>query len=231
MLSPTSIALPRSFKPSSQMNFLPVGMPHVRCVDWAELARLEDQGTNFAWLERPEPAYQSAISEILASSFEGVQGSIESPAEIEELQAYFDEELNLQADTALQLFDDIALMTQHFFKITKAKEVGVRLERVNTDNCRLFHVDLVRVRLISTLSGLGTEWLKNEDVMRAGLGKQSDELVKRPGSTSQIMKPGWVGLMKGERFFGNQGNGLVHRSPPVQASGQERLVIRMDTLD
>jgi len=42
------------------------------------------------------------------------------------------------------------------------------------------------------------------------------------------METGWVGLMKGEVFPGNQGLGLVHRSPPIADTGETRVLFCLD---
>lgn len=44
------------------------------------------------------------------------------------------------------------------------------------------------------------------------------------------MACGEVALMKGERWQGNEGRGLVHRSPALSA-GQRRLILTLDWLD
>lgn len=43
------------------------------------------------------------------------------------------------------------------------------------------------------------------------------------------MQPGHVALVKGERWLGNEGRGLIHRSPSL-APGQRRLLLTLDWL-
>jgi hypothetical protein len=38
-----------------------------------------------------------------------------------------------------------------------------------------------------------------------------------------------IALMKGEKWPGNRGNGLVHRSPRIIGSGQRRVLFKIDS--
>tara|TARA_R110000782_G_scaffold50302_3_gene109162 strand:- start:127 stop:561 length:435 start_codon:yes stop_codon:yes gene_type:complete len=46
----------------------------------------------------------------------------------------------------------------------------------------------------------------------------------------QSLQAGQVALLKGERWQGNEGRGLVHRSPPLVA-GERRLLLTLDWLN
>lgn len=106
--------------------------------------------------------------------------------------------------------------------------VQVRLELHDRDACRLFHVDRVTVRLLTTYAGPGTQFLAHRDVMRDGLGRGDNARVIRPGAMIQELAPGWVGLFRGERDVALRGRGVVHRSPPIRARGQRRLVFKVE---
>ena len=45
-----------------------------------------------------------------------------------------------------------------------------------------------------------------------------------------IIDAGHVGFLKGESWDGNQGAGLVHRSPKVE-NGRQRLLMTLDFVD
>ncbi|MGE3262936.1 MAG: DUF1826 domain-containing protein [Bacteriovoracia bacterium] len=187
-----------------------------------------DVETNLAVWKRRLPTCADAIDELLIHDKNAAQVAVDRGMDLELIPALLDEDLNLQAADSLALYQDIENLAGKFFELTGALRIGVRLERVESDNCRLFHVDQVKARLVSTYSGKGTEWLRNEDVNRSGLGQGDNDLVMRPGAKVQAMLPGWVGVMKGER--GNAGAGLVHRSPPIEVSGLKRILLRMDVL-
>jgi len=49
------------------------------------------------------------------------------------------------------------------------------------------------------------------------------------GSMIERINTGEVALLKGEKWQGNEGNGLIHRSPAVVA-GERRLILTLDWL-
>jgi hypothetical protein len=202
---------------------------HLFCEDWSEMRRIRLPETNLVVLKRPVPEFSGAISEILAHSTGESQTLFERGMSLDLIPAMLDDDLDLESPDSLGLYLDIRDLAEKFLSVTSAKKIGVRLERVQTDSCRLFHVDRVGVRLLTTYFGDGTEWLKNSDVNRAGLGQGNDQLVKMDGAATQVIPAGWIGLLKGER--GNDGLGLVHRSPRVEAAKKKRVLLRMDTLD
>lgn len=220
-----------TFNPSqSTPIFFPASLPHISCKTWEEMRAIQFPEVNFTYLERsPVPAPQT-ISEILGSNFQGVQGAIDGPEDIEDLAAYFDIELDLQSSDAGIFYSDLMEIAENFFRLSGAKRVGVKLENVTTDNCRLFHVDKLGLRLFTTYRGASTEWLKNENAIRSGLGQGENHLIQKPGCPVEKMCEGWVGLMKGEGYVGNKGNGFIHRSPAIESTKGRRLTLRMDTL-
>ena len=88
--------------------------------------------------------------------------------------------------------------------------------------CPRFHVDHVPCRLITTYTGVTTQWLPHTSVDRSKLGKgnngKKDEESGLFGQSTDIKQlcVGDVALLKGESWYGNSGAGLVHRSPHVE---------------
>ncbi|MCY7293820.1 DUF1826 domain-containing protein [Alteromonas sp. a30] len=56
------------------------------------------------------------------------------------------------------------------------EEVGLRLSVLDKAMCPRFHVDKVPFRLVTTYSGIGSQWLPNEQVNREKLGHGSKGL-------------------------------------------------------
>jgi hypothetical protein len=140
----------------------------------------------------------------------------------------------LLADHGLDALDlpawtaDLLDLLERFLRLAPDWPVKLRLEVVNDDACRRFHVDRTRLRLICTYRGPGTEWLDDGQVDREALmGHLPNESILRHGHPAR-MEAGWVGLMKGELFPGNQGLGLVHRSPPILDTGETRVLFCLD---
>ncbi len=99
--------------------------------------------------------------------------------------------------------------------------------------CPKFHVDRVPCRLVATYSGIATQWLPHHAVRRERLGvgsqgKTDEEsvLYRNPNDIQQL-KAGDIALLKGESWIGNEGAGLVHRSPNV-TNESKRLLLTLD---
>ena len=123
--------------------------------------------------------------------------------------------------------DDLNHLVDMFRCLFEPQAVGVRLHAVRGPLCPRFHTDRVPVRLLSTYMGPGTEWLPEQLVQRpAGNGPLPDQTV----ATENIhhIPAGGVALLKGEAWIGNEGRGLVHRSPSVDT--RARLMIGLDWL-
>ncbi|MGZ3731899.1 MAG: DUF1826 domain-containing protein, partial [Bdellovibrionota bacterium] len=126
---------------------------HVFCNDWDEMRRIRLPETNLAVLKRPVPEFSGAISEILAHPTGEAQTLFERWMSLDLIPAMLDDDLDLESADSLALYLDIRDLAEKFLAVTNAKKIGVRLERVQTDSCRLFHVDRVSVRLLTTYFG------------------------------------------------------------------------------
>lgn len=126
---------------------------------------------------------------------------------------------------------DVAMLATAFRAATGAKNLRIRVERVPNDGCRLFHVDRVKVRLVCTYRGAGTEWLTERNLVREGLRKGSNDAMIRHWSMVRHLRPWAVALLKGELATGDADSGIVHRSPPVPTAFQSRLVVVIDDAD
>jgi Protein of unknown function (DUF1826) len=132
---------------------------------------------------------------------------------------------------AFAFANDVAMLADAFRAATGAKHLRIRVERVIHDGCRLFHVDRVKVRLVCTYRGAGTEWLTERNLMREGLKKGSNDAMVRHKSQVRHMRSWAVALLKGELANGTADAGVVHRSPPVTNAFLARLVVVIDDAD
>lgn len=120
---------------------------------------------------------------------------------------------------------DVSWLVSAFACLLGAKRVGLRLRVLDKAMCPRFHVDHVPVRLITTYAGVGSQWLKEGAMDRRQLGNPEAE----PLSSIQQINSGDVALLKGEKWHGNEGFGLIHRSPQP-APGERRLILTLDWL-
>lgn len=131
------------------------------------------------------------------------------------------------------LSEDIAELVDMFCCLFELDRAGLRLTALERAMCPRFHVDRVPCRLVTTYQGVATQWLSHSLVDRSKLGRGSegkpDEESGLFQSANDIrqLNQGSVALYKGELWEGNEGAGLVHRSPAV-LPGERRLLLTLD---
>lgn len=129
---------------------------------------------------------------------------------------------------------DIALMADMLAELLDATTIGYRLEVVGKAMCPRLHVNRVGIRLLCTYRGPGTEWVEDASVDRrflgAASGGQPDEAsgLLLAGHSIESIPPFAVALLKGSLWQGNDGRGIVHRSPAVAAADVPRVLLAMD---
>ncbi|SMO98845.1 DUF1826 domain-containing protein [Paracoccus laeviglucosivorans] len=108
------------------------------------------------------------------------------------------------------LANDITAMAQIMTGVMDAPMMHLRLEVVETDACRKFHIDNKTARMLCTYRGAGTQL--------AEIGQEAAPSVIGTGS---------IALLRGKRWPG-EATALLHRSPPIEATGQVRLLAVID---
>lgn len=127
-------------------------------------------------------------------------------------------------DGKRDLIDDIDALANFFARLTNANRLHLHLDVIRTDQCKKFHCDFYPLRLLCSYVGKGTEYLENDNANRDG--ETNDEIV-RDWRKVKRLNPFDVAILKGE-FEGNVGNGIMHRSPPIEAEGGYRILLRID---
>ena len=122
---------------------------------------------------------------------------------------------------------DISWLVSAYACLLGAKRIGLRLRALDKAMCPRFHVDHVPVRLITTYAGIGSQWLQEGVMERRQLGQVQAEPAR--AELIQQINAGEVALLKGEKWQGNEGAGLIHRSPAL-APGERRLILTLDWL-
>lgn len=193
------------------------------------LAKILDDGVNLAVWQRQLPAHIADFGSLLLSLNDPLAESLvlELPSD--------DTEPNLHGLASgfsdLEGYEgfiaDISWLVSAFACLLGAKRVGLRLRVLDKAMCPRFHVDHVPVRLITTYCGIGSQWLKEGAMDRRHLG--SAEAEPQDNLLIEQIASGEVALLKGEKWHGNEGFGLIHRSPQL-ASGERRLILTIDWL-
>ncbi|MCP1498791.1 hypothetical protein J2Y86_003498 [Pseudomonas migulae] len=193
------------------------------------LTRILDDGVNLAIWQRQLPAHIVDFGRLLLSLNEPLAESISLEIANE------DTEPNLRGLASgfsdLEGYEgfiaDVSWLVSAFACLLGAKRIGLRLRVLDKAMCPRFHVDHVPVRLITTYAGVGSQWLKEGGMDRRQLSQPEAEPTE--SSLIQQIDSGAVALLKGEKWHGNEGFGLIHRSPPL-GPGERRLILTLDWL-
>ena len=133
--------------------------------------------------------------------------------------------------------EDITKLADVFCNLFNCEKVSLRFGTLDHAMCPRFHVDMVQCRLITTYHGVATEWLQHSKVDRTKLGlgnkgrPDEESGIYQKSDDIEHLEEGHVALLKGESWSGNEGAGLVHRSPKVESVNQKRLLLTIDFSD
>ena len=116
-----------------------------------------------------------------------------------------------------RLVDDIAALADIFAGLMRARWLRLRLDAVTTNACRRFHIDAVTARLVCTYRGTGTQY-----------GISIDGAEPRRVFTVPTGAPI---LLRGTLWPERPRTGLLHRSPPIEGTGETRLVLVLDPVE
>lgn len=116
-----------------------------------------------------------------------------------------------------RLIADVSSLAAIFARICGAPRLDIRLEALDHDSCWRFHRDHVGLRLNATYRGPGTQWLSPGDARRALRSQR-----RYRGDLNEFPRFA-AGLFKGVLRSGD--DAIVHRSPPIAASGTTRLFL------
>lgn len=207
---------------------LPITRQSARGDNPKALTAIYREDVNMAiWHRCPSAPWADECRSLLAGAFSGIrlvlpESKLTSLADVlPELKPF------------PQLLDDVRQLADMFCCLFDVDTVGLRLTSLDSAMCPKFHVDRVPCRLITTYCGTGTEWLAHSDVDRSKLGTGSNGIsdahsgLYASAQRIQCLQPGDVALLKGELWEGNEGAGLVHRSPEVDP-GEKRLLLTLD---
>lgn len=111
----------------------------------------------------------------------------------------------------IALAQEISAVARSYARIMDVDSTRMRLEVVETDACRKFHMDNVKARLLMPLTEPGTQWIE-ADVL--------------PAPQVHHLRAGAVGLFKGRVWA--ETPAILHRSPPIARTGVSRLLLVLD---
>ena len=113
-----------------------------------------------------------------------------------------------------RLADGAAALADIFAGLTPAPYLRLRFDVVTTNACRKFHIDAVTARLVCTYRGTGTQY---------GISTGGSE----PRRIFTVPTGAPI-LLRGTLWPERPRSGLLHRSPPIEGTGETRLVLVLD---
>jgi len=117
----------------------------------------------------------------------------------------------------VRLIDDVTALAETFAKLMSVQWLRLRLDAVTTNACRKFHIDAVSARLVCTYRGTGTQY-------GITANRSDPERVFTVPTGAPLVLRGTLWPAKPE-------SGLLHRSPPIEGTGETRLVLVLDPLN
>lgn len=129
------------------------------------------------------------------------------------------------------LVADVAQLVSRFRQLTSSTSVKISFGTVRDDQCRKFHADYQRLRLITTYLGPGTEWLPEPAIRREALVEppacptSANQLIVKDSALVQRAHSGDVLVLRGHDGVRAGGLAAIHRSPPIERSGKARVVL------
>ena len=112
------------------------------------------------------------------------------------------------------LVADVENLAVRFADIMKVPYLRLRFDVIRTNACRRFHIDAISARLICTYRGTGTQYGISVD------GAEPKRVFTVPTGSPMIMR--------GTQWPETPRSGLLHRSPPIEGTGETRLVLVLD---
>lgn len=210
--------------------------------DPAVLARIYEDAISIAiWQRQLQQEVECYVDELLRKSKTIALKLSGSPEQLmEEIQRVFPPALINEQNScvsAAAFYADIHQVLDMFCCLFDAKILGLRINTLEHAMCPRFHTDNVAIRLITTYYGLATEWLPDQLSNRTALGTAFARQINTPSAITksenhiQRMAAGDVALFKGELWEGNEGRGIIHRSPAPTIQQPKRLVVTCDLIE
>ncbi|MFN8670771.1 MAG: DUF1826 domain-containing protein [Candidatus Sericytochromatia bacterium] len=122
--------------------------------------------------------------------------------------------------------EDILTISYSFSELVKSEKISIYLSFLERTKCPLFHCDFNEIRLLCTYTGLGTEWVDNDNYNRDKLGCGDNSLIIKDFSKINRASNFDVLLIKGAKYKNNK-YPLIHRSPEVYKN-EFRFLFRLD---
>ena len=168
------------------------------------------------WQRQPLPDFQTWIDGLGPDILPSVRLILEPQDVATVLSEICDASSVVDRAYWLYLIKDIAELSHLFCDLMAAPYMRLRLEPITSNACRRFHIDAITARLVCTYRGTGTQFGISQD------GAEPERIFTVPNGTPI--------LLRGTLWPEQPRSGLLHRSPPIEGSGETRLVLVLDPI-
>ena len=169
------------------------------------------------WRRQTPPDVQSWLDGIDGEALPRARVVLPRHAVGEVVQQLFDMANLTDGAERAWLQQDIIGLADILSDLMNARYLWLRLDVVTTNGCRKFHIDVATARLVCTYRGTGTQY-----------GDSSDGDDPRRVFTVQTGAPI---LLRGTLRPTEPPSSLLHRSPPIEGTGETRFVLVLDPVD
>ncbi|AKM11482.1 hypothetical protein AB433_02540 [Croceicoccus naphthovorans] len=173
------------------------------------LTRIHDPLVQLAHWQRPRPSTLSWLDTLDWRGIDDIDTTVSGPRFGPQVTRLLHDAGYPQASQTGMLAEEIVVRASQFARLMTCTALRLRLEVIETDACRKFHMDYVTARLLMPLLGPGTQW------------KDAN-----PGAAVNQIEIGNVCILKGRRWVDEPV--ILHRSPPIAGTGQTRLLLALD---
>ena len=181
-----------------------------------KLSEIYNEKVNISiWKRKINAAMQKAAQEIFSKNPDLRISVVPQPQDAKEVLL---SELG-KGQNAQLLIEDISKLVNLFCNLFNLKRAWIRLDAINKPMCPRFHADKLKCRMVTTYKGPATQWIPHHLINRTMLGHGNNGLpdeesgIFEKSTDIEQLDTGHVALLKGESWDGNQGAGLIHRSP------------------
>ena len=181
------------------------------------LASIKDAGCSAAiWKREPAAKFQNWIDGLDPVDLPRARIMLRAELVRDAMTDLVDAHTLLDCDERTMLVDDVAALAAMFSSIMDSRYLRLRLDVIETNACRKFHIDAVTARLICTYRGRATQY---------GNGAMGAE-----PKYSYDVPTGSPMILRGTSWRSAANPGLLHRSPPIEGTGETRLVLVLDPI-
>ena len=181
------------------------------------LASIKDAGCSAAiWKREPAAKFQNWIDGLDPVDLPRARMMLRAEMVRDAMTDLVDAHALPHCDERTMLIDDIAALAAMFSNIMDSRYLRMRLDVIETNACRKFHIDAVTARLICTYRGHATQY------GNVATGAEPKDIYGVP-TGSRI-------ILRGTSWPSTSKPGLLHRSPPIEGSGETRLVLVLDPI-